>query len=130
MADRAERGQGGHMKSKLKKQLDNRNRLARKLLLAELRLSKHYRQELKNPASAMLPEEREYKQRVVAASDKVKVYCQNFPDADFKMKFLDTLISGENRMITLDENEKVEVPYYEWRNKIIAVEGKAMNIWL
>lgn len=111
------------------KKLKYRKRLARMLLIAELQLSKQYRRELNNPALNMKPEEREHKRRVVAAADKARTYCKNFPDADLKLKFLDMLMAGNCKVLKIGD-EIIAVDYYGWRNAILKVFGNSLGVWI
>jgi hypothetical protein len=118
------------VKRKRSKKEKYRDRLARKLLLSELQLSKSYRREVNNPAVDIKPEELEYKRRVVAAAEKAKTYCRNFPDCELRIKYYDMLVSGDSVVKTYTACMISESTYYEWRNAILDKFGQGIGIWL
>jgi hypothetical protein len=101
------------------KQVNNRNRLARQYLTAELRLSRQYAQEQDTD---------EYKRRVVFAADKVQHYAKNCSDGH--AQFLRLFIDGYDQVAICNAIPIQPSTYYAWRRSIIQVFGRYMGIFI
>jgi DNA-directed RNA polymerase specialized sigma24 family protein len=113
-----------------KRQLYNRKRRARLLLLSDLRLVRQYSEELEEVGDDMTYDEREYKKRVVFAAAKAREYFSNFPDGEIKAKFLDRYERGYDRTAICDELHVSEGTYYNWINTALQVFAQRMGIWI
>ncbi len=98
-----------------KKQLNNRNRLARQFLLSELRL---YRQYLDRPD--------EYRKRVIESVLQLKEYAANCSPSH--ALFLQLLIDGKSQDAICKTVAIQPSTYYSWRNKMIDVFAQHMDI--
>ena len=114
-----------------KKQLYNRARLARQLIISEMRLYRHYQKEI-NTGIDMTAEMRQYKERVLQAIERVRCVNKNFPDSDVRNKFLNTaLLHGDSDMLAVCDKLKISTStYYNWRNSMIRVYGACFGILL
>ncbi|MFA5423148.1 MAG: hypothetical protein WC374_04765 [Phycisphaerae bacterium] len=116
------------MNTAYKKQLNFRNRLALRFLMAELRQSKSYARELSNPGVVMGAEEREYKIRVISAAEKARTYCRNCPDD--RQALLELLLKNNKKVYAvIDELHISKGTYDNWRKAILDVFGKGMGLW-
>ena len=98
-----------------KKQLNHRNRLARQLLIAELRLSVQYTQQ-----------DSEYRRRVMDAADRLEHYALNCSAAH--AQFLQLFRSGYD-MIAICNTIPIQTStYYAWRRSLLEVFGRYIGI--
>lgn len=102
---------------KLSKQLKNRNRLARRLLAAELRLVNYYKESAK---------EAEYCQRVLTAKDAAMQYAENCSPAH--VQFLKMFMAGHNETAICETVHIQPSTYYAWQRDIVRVFANHMGI--
>lgn len=115
------------MTSKTRKKLHNRSRLARQLLLSELRLVRHYARAISDTS---LPQaDRDYMARVVTSWNKLMRYARNFPDGEQRVKFIEVALMGDCDMTAACDTLHISTgTYYNWRNTMVKAFGMYMSI--
>ena len=98
-----------------KKQLKNRNKIAKQLLGKEIALSTFYRDELEDESLGLSLEEQAYKKRVVKAVDRMFAVESDELASFVGMKFIDNCTMQE----VCDALCISQSTYYVWRSKVI-----------
>ena len=115
------------MTAKTRKKLHNRSRLARQLLLSELRLVRHYARAI---SDITIPQaDRDYMAKVVTSWNKLMRYARNFPDGAQRVKFIETALMGDCDMTGACDTLHISTStYYNWRNAMVKAFGMYMGV--
>jgi len=107
------------------KQVRARNRSARAFLQKEFGLAKHYKAMIEDASITMLPEDRAYKCRVVAAAQRT-INCMPLEKQKFiRAALVDVHKSAE--AISADLNIAVGT-YYNWRKEVLQIFGRFLGV--
>lgn len=117
------------MDRKTKRLIYNRQRLARQLLLSELRLFRDYSDELDDRSSDMTWDERVYKQRVCSAAIRTAKEMKFYSDSSYRLFELVTT-QDMDRTAICDALHISESTYGRMMNKVAFHFGHAMGIWI
>lgn len=116
------------MTARTRKKLNYRSRLARQLLLSELRLVRHYARAI---SDMTIPQaDRDYMAKVVTSWNKLMRYARNFPDGAQRVQFIEVaLMRGDCNMTAACDTLHISTgTYYNWRNAMVKAFGMYMGV--